>query len=286
MVAEDLSRIKYEDVVKVIVQNDIFDVFTQSKICFRFDLATATLLREIDVAVEGMGDVIRDVIYFEDVDNYVIITDKAFAVGDFVYGLRLIDEVIHTIDIRDNYLAFATHEGIGIYTFPDLKHQKSILLQGIKSFCFVNEDREIVVVTDEGNYIMASETLIMQPLKSLPTAYNELRYKKDYILGIKKNGIDFIEEDLLAVSSEYPSIQLPDKKITAVKLCDDDIYIIVGGSEGGVEIFNLETNELFYKGSMVPGCAIQTIHMDMEYQLVLIYTKEKGIELHPFVDFV
>jgi hypothetical protein len=37
---------------------------------------------------------------------------------------------------------------------------------------------------------------------------------------------------------------------------------------------------------MVAGCAILTIHMDMEYQSVLIYTKEKGIEIHPFVDFI
>ena len=283
---DKLQFLENEEIVKVVVQNDVFDVFTRRKVCLRFDLATSELLREISFDVQGFGDEITQVQYFEKQDSYLIISSKNFLIGDFVYGLKLIDEIITTLDIKKDHLAFATKDRVVLYHYPELTEQARVSLSDINDICFVNEDREIFVVTQKGNYIIESNSMELRVLKELPSIYRELRYKNDFIIGIKEHSIDFIEEDILEVSLEYHQMSIPDELLTAVKLCDDEVYVILGGSLGGVEIFNIETNELFFKGKLVDGCSIETIHMDMEYQSVLIYTKEKGIEIHPFVDFV
>ena len=283
---EQLRFLESEEIVKVVVQNDIFDVFTARKICFRFDLATAELLREIPFDVEGLGDTLTDIKYFERQDAYLIQSSENFIIGDFVYGFRLIDEKISAMDIKNEYLAFATKEGLTLYRYPELLPMTTVKLERINDICFVNEDRELFIVTDHGNFLLNHISMDLKPLPQLSHRYRELRYKNDFIIGIKEDSIDFIEEDTLEVSIDYPEMSIPDEVLTAVRLCDDELYVILGGSLGGVEIFNVETNTLFYKGKMVDGCAIETIHMDMEYQSVLIYTKKKGIEIHPFVDFV
>lgn len=283
---EQLIFLESEEIVKVVVQNDIFDVFTARKICFRFDLATAKLLREISFDDTEVGDILTDIKYFEAQDTYLIQSSENFILGDFVYGFRMIEAVISAMDIKDDSLAFVTKEGLELYAYPDLTAGKSLALKGIHDICFINEDRELFIVTEDGNFLLELNMMALKSLLQLQDYYKELRYKDDFIIGIKKDCIDFIEEDTLEVSTDYAQMSIPNETVTAVKLCDDEVYVILGGSLGGVEIFNVETNTLFYKGKMADGCAIETIHMDMEYQLVLIYTKEKGIEMHPFVDFI
>lgn len=281
-----LKFLEKENIVKVVVQNDIFDVFTATKVCLRFDLATSKLLREISFDKEGFGESITNVKYYEQKDAYVISSTKNFLIGDFVYGFRLIEKSMTCLDIRKESMACATDAGLEIYTYPELISLLQLNLEGIYDLCFVNDDRELFIVTKHGNFVLKIESMLLKPLEKLPNTYRKLRYKNDFIIGIKEDSIDFIEEDILEVSNDYPKMEIPNETLTAVKLCDDEAYVIMGGSLGSVEIFNVQTHELFYKGKMVDGCAIETIYMDMEYQLVLIYTKEKGIELHPFVEFV
>lgn len=286
MIKADLSCVGQAIIIKVIIQNDVFDVFTDTNICYRFDLATAELLREISFDVEELGEKIVDIQYFERVDQYVILTTKNFAIGDFVYGFRVIEAVTKVVDIRKNLLAYGSDDGITVLDYPQLSFKKQIKVQELRAFCFVDEDTDIFITTDRKNYRLSCATLELETLTNLNYPYKELRYKNDYIIGIKEHGIDFIEEDILEVSSDYPCLHQLDRTLTAVKLCDDEIFIIVGGSKGGVEIFNTHTNEEFFKGIIVPECSIEAIHMDMEYQAVLIYTKEQGVEIYPFVDFI
>ena len=283
---DKLQFLEKEKIVKVVVQNDIFDVFTSRKVCLRFDLATSELLREIPFDEKGFGDNITNIKYYEQKDAYLLTSKKNFLIGDFVYGLRLIEKSINCLDINKESMAFATTTGVEIYTYPELIPLMQLELEAINDLCFINDDRELFIVTSHGNFVLKIESMLLKPLSKLPNIYRELRYKNDFIIGIKEDSIDFIEEDILEVSTDYPQMEIPNEVLTSVRLCDDEVYVILGGSLGGVEIFNLETNELFYKGKLVDGCAIETIHMDMEYQSVLIYTKEKGIEIHPFVEFV
>lgn len=283
---EQLGFLESDEIVKVVVQNDIFDLFTTRKICFRFDLATAEFLQDISFDVEGLGDSLTDVKYFEAEDIYLIQSSENFIIGDFVYGFRLIEESILAMDIKDDLLAFATTKGLAFYRYPELNSQKLLELKEINDICFINENRELFITTQHDNFLLNHNLMELKTVPKLSHNYKELRYKNDFIIGIQENCIDFIEEDTLEVSIDYPQLCLENEIVTSVKLCDDEVYVILGGSLGTVEIFNVQTNERFHKGKLVDGCAIETIHMDMEYQTVLVYTKERGIEMHPFVDFV
>jgi hypothetical protein len=280
-----LETLDKESIVKVVVQNDVFDIFTNAKVCYRCDLATGGLLREIDFDIDGLGDVIIDVKYFERKDIYVISSSENFAVGDFVYGFTIIPHKTHFVDIRADYLAFATEKSIEICSYPSLEEIHSLEIDDVLTFCFVNEDREMLIVCKERNYLLTCESMILDIVETLPYPYKELRYKSDYLIGIKEYGIDFIEEDLLEVSQDYPSMELT-QKLSALRLCENENYIILGGDKGEVAIFNIQTDEVFYQGIIDDNERIETINMDMDYQSVLMYTKRDGVVIHPFVDFV